>query len=70
MKQDFWFSLSRVRVNMVSLKVYAIQSKNGIMMNIGVNVKKYMIRVFVKILCGILVRVIVSVIRYERLTNI
>ena len=39
-------------------------------MNIGVNVKKYMIRVFVKILCGILVRVIVSVIRYERLTNI
>ena len=58
-------------VNVDWIKVYVIQSKNGIMMNIGVNVKNSMIGVLLKIIiCGILVRVIVSVIRHEKLSNI
>ena len=38
--------------------MYVIQRKNGIIMNVGVIVKNYMIRVLVKIIIrGILVRV-------------
>ena len=42
-------------------KVYVIQSKNGIMMNIGVSVKMT--------ICGMLVHVTVSVMRHVKLTN-
>ena len=53
------------------MKVYVIQSKNRVMMSVGVSVKKKMIGVFVKmILCGMLARVIVNVIRYVKMINI
>ena len=70
MKQDSQFSMNRVSVNVDWMKVYVTQSKNRIMMNVGVSVKNQMIGVLVKmILCGILVRVIVSVIRHVKLMN-
>ena len=37
------------------MKVYVTQSKSGIMMNVGVNVKNKVIEVLIKIICGILV---------------
>ena len=33
------FSMNRKSVNVVSMIVYAIQIKNGIMMNVGVSIK-------------------------------
>ena len=60
-----------VRVNVDLMKVYVIQGKNGVMMNVDVSVKSYMVDVLVKmIICGILVFVIVSVIKDVKLTNI
>ena len=53
------------------MKVYVIQGKNGVMMNVDVSVKSYMVDVLVKmIICGILVFVIVSVIKDVKLRNI
>ena len=53
------------------MKVQVIQSKNGIMINVGVSVKNQMIGVVVQMIkFGILVRVIVSVIRHVKLTVI
>ena len=47
------------------MKVHVIQSKNEIMMIVGVSVKNYMIGVLVKmIIYGILVCVIVSVLKH------
>ena len=60
-----------VRVNVDLMKVYVIQGKNGVMMNVDVSVKSYMVDVLVKmIICGILVFVIVSVIKDVKLTKI
>ena len=60
-----------VRVNVDLMKVYVIQGKNGVMMNVDVSVKSYMVDVLVKmVICGILVFVIVSVIKDVKLTNI
>ena len=60
-----------VRVNVDLMKVYVIQGKNEVMMNVDVSVKSYMVDVLVKmIICGILVFVIVSVIKDVKLTNI
>ena len=39
MKQNFWFSINLVNVNLDWMKVYGIQSKNGITINVGVSVK-------------------------------
>ena len=39
MKQDFQFSMNRVSVNVNLMKVYVIQIRNGIMMNVSANVK-------------------------------
>ena len=50
------------------MKPHVIQSKNGNMMNVGVSVRNYMIAKMT--ICGILLRVIVSVIRHVKLTNI
>ena len=50
--------------------MYRIQCKNEILMNIGVSVMNYMTGVLLKmIICGILVRVIMSIIRHVKLTN-
>ena len=49
------------------MKVYVIQSKNGITMNVGVAVKNKMTLVLVKMsICGILVRVMVSAITVQK----
>ena len=39
MKQDLQFNMIRESVNADLMKVYVIQSKNGIVMNVGVSVK-------------------------------
>ena len=53
------------------MKVYVIQSRNEMLMNVGVGVKNYLIGVLVKmVICGILVRVIASVIKHVKLMNI
>ena len=60
-----------VNVNVDRMKACVIKSKNGIMINVGVSVKNKMIEVFGNmIICGILVRVIVSVMSYEEWKNI
>ena len=40
MNQGFLFNIHRVTVNAYSIKVYVIQSKNRIMINVGVSAKK------------------------------
>ena len=53
------------------MKVYVIQSKNGIMINVGVSVKKLVIGVLVKMITrGILARVIMNAIKQLKLINI
>ena len=53
------------------MKVYAIQSKNEIMINVGVSVKNQMVGVLVKIIIrGIRVKVIVNLTKQVKLTNI
>ena len=48
-----------------------IQSKNRIIMNVGVSLKNWMIQALVKvIICDILLRMIVSVLRHVKLTDI
>ena len=39
MKQDFWFNMYCSNVNSDWMKVYIIQRKSGIMINIGVSVR-------------------------------
>ena len=69
MKQDFQFILNRVSVD--QMKVCVIQSKNGIMINVRVTVKNSMVECLVKMtLCGVPVRVALSVIRRVKLMNI
>ena len=71
MKQNFWFIINHASVNVDSMKVYVVPSKTGIRINVGVSVKDYMIEVLLKIIiCGILVRVIISVKRHVKLINI
>ena len=53
------------------MKIYVIQSKNGIMMNTGVIEKNQTFAVLLKMIaCDILVGVIIGVVRYVKLTNI
>ena len=52
------------------MKVYVIQSKNGIMMTVGMIVNNYMFGILMKsIICGILARVILNVITHAKLMN-
>ena len=54
-----------------SMKVYVIQRKNGIMMNIRVNAKNLIISVLVKmVICEILAHVIACVIRHVKWTSV
>ena len=53
------------------MKVYIIQSKNGIMINVDMCVKNSMSVTLVKmIICGIRARVIGNVIKHVKLTSI
>ena len=53
------------------MKIYLIQSKNGIMINVNVNVRNQLIGVLVKeTTCEILAHVIVNVIKREELVSI
>lgn len=48
------------------IKVYVTQTKNGIIINVGVNVKNQIIGFFIKmIIFGILVRVVVNIIKHD-----
>ena len=70
-KQDFWVNMIHVSVNAYWMKVYAIQSKNEIMINVGVSVKNQIVGVLVRmIICGIRVKVIVNLRKHVKLTNI
>ena len=58
-------------VNVDWVAWYIIQSKNRIIMNVGVSLKNWMIQALVKvIICDILLRMIVSVLRHVKLTDI
>ena len=58
-------------VNVDWVAWYVIQSKNRIIMNVGVSLKNWMIQALVKvIICDILLRMIVSVLRHVKLTDI
>ena len=60
----------RARVNFNFIKLYLIQSKNGIVMNVDVNVKNLMNGITVKkIMYGFLVCVIVSLIKRVEFMN-
>ena len=60
-----------VNINVDLMKVYVIQSKNGIKINVGGSVNNQMIGVLVKVIIyGIPARVIVNVIRHVKLMNI
>ena len=62
--------MNRVSVHDDLMKVYIIQSKNGIMVSVGVNVKNQTFDfVVMMIIFGILVRMIVSVKCHIKLTN-
>ena len=53
------------------MKVYAIQSKNGIIINVCVIVKKYIIGIIVEMtICGILTSEAMNVIKHVKLMNI
>ena len=53
------------------MKIPVIQSKNEIVMDVGVSIKNKMIGVLVnRIIYGISARVMVSVTKHEKLTNI
>ena len=53
------------------MKLQVIQSKNGIIINIGVSIKNTMIGILEKsVTCRILVRVTVSAINHVKLMNI
>ena len=57
MKQDFQLKNNRLSVNVDRMKVHLIQSKNRIMMSVGLSVKNQMIQVLVKMIyCEILVK--------------
>ena len=61
MKQYFHFSMSRVSVKTDWMKVYVIQGKNGIMINVIASVENQMIRALLEmIIGGTLVRAVVS----------
>ena len=58
-------------VNVDWVAWYVIQSKNRIIMNVGVSLKNWMIQALVKvIICDILLGMIVSVLRHVNLTDI
>ena len=65
-----------IDMNCLSINVdwvawYVIQIKNRIIMSVGVSLKNWMIQVLVKvIICDILLRMIVSVLRHVKLTDI
>ena len=63
--------MNRGSVNVGRMKICVIQSKYGIMINVAMSLKNYVIGVLLKmIICGILVHVIANVIGQVRLTNI
>ena len=55
----------------MEIKMYALQSKYGIVKNVAVDVKNWLIEIFVKmIIYQILLLVIVNVIRHVKLVSI
>ena len=71
MDQDFQFRMNLVSSNRELMKLYVIQSKNGVIINIGVSVTSQMIEVFIKmIICGIIECMIVNAIKPVKLKNI
>ena len=71
MKHDFQFNMNSVSANVDWMKLQVIQSKNGIIINIGASIKNKMIGILEKsATCRILVRVTVSAINHVKLMNI
>ena len=71
MKHDFQFKMNLLSVNVDTMKTYITQSKSGIMMNVWLSVKNQTIGALVKlIICGILARVIASVIEHANETYV
>ena len=60
-----------VNINVDQMKMYAIESKNGIVMNVSESTKNYLIGVLVKkVTCGILVNMIVNMLKHVKLESI
>ena len=71
MKQDTYNGMKRVNENVDYMQAFVTLSKDGIMINAGVNVKNYLIKMYArKDLFGILVSVRVNVINHVILENI
>ena len=69
-KKRFLIQNDRLIINVDWMKVNLIQSKNGVLANVGVSVKSYIIEALVRMfICGILARFIVSKISHVKLTN-
>ena len=69
-KKRFLIQNDRLIINVDWMKVNLIQSKNGVLANVGVSVKSYIIEALVRMsICGILARVIVSKINHVKLTD-
>ena len=65
-----YYYYARHRIKKKYILSYLIQSKNGIMVSVGVNVENQMIDVLIMmIICGILIRIIVSIKCHVKLTN-
>ena len=71
MKQGTYNGMKRVNENVDYMQAFVTLSKDGIMINAGVNVKNYLIKMYArKDLFGILVSVRVNVINHVILENI
>lgn len=69
-KKRFLVQNDRLIINVDWMKVNLIQSKNGVLANVGVSVKSYIIEALIRMfICGILARVIVNKISHVKLTN-
>ena len=71
MKQDTYNGMKRVNENVDQMQAFVTIRKDGIMVNPGVNVKNYLIKMYArKHLFGILVSVSVKAINHLILENI
>ena len=72
MRQDFLFSMNCVSLNQEEVKVYVIQSKNGIIMNVAGSLKNHMIGVLGKLIIRRILDVLgfVTGIKHVALMNI
>ena len=71
MKQDVQFNMNCVSKYVDRGKMYVIQSKNEIIINLTVNVKNYVTKILLKVITYVILgRVIVNIRKHAKLMNI